>query len=77
VSSAEEVALVADKVRGALAVPIECDGQCLEVTVSIGVALAPTDGRSAGALLRVADDAMYVAKRTGRNRIAWSSDRPI
>jgi diguanylate cyclase (GGDEF)-like protein len=76
VSSAEEVALVADKVRGALAVPIECDGQCLEVTVSIGVALAPSDGRSADELLRVADAAMYIAKRAGRNRVAWG-DRPI
>jgi diguanylate cyclase (GGDEF)-like protein len=76
VSSAEEVALVADKVRGALAVPIECDGQCLEVTVSIGVALAPSDGRSADELLRVADAAMYIAKRAGRNRVAWG-DGPI
>ena len=74
VRAAEEVALVADKVRVALAEPIECEGRRLGLTVSVGVAVAPADGNSADELLRVADAAMYRAKRAGRNRVAWSGD---
>lgn len=38
------------------------------ITVSIGIALAPQDGRNAEALLRNADMAMYASKKKGKNR---------
>lgn len=38
-------------------------------TISIGLSCAPEDGTTAEELLRKADDAMYWAKRLGRNRI--------
>jgi diguanylate cyclase (GGDEF)-like protein len=41
-----------------------------EVTISIGVALYPDDGMSAEALLRTADQALYRAKRQGRNQVS-------
>jgi diguanylate cyclase (GGDEF)-like protein len=41
-----------------------------EVTISIGVALYPDDGVSAEALLRSADQALYRAKRQGRNQVS-------
>jgi diguanylate cyclase (GGDEF)-like protein len=40
-----------------------------KVTVSIGVATYPEDGKSAEQLIYAADQAMYVAKRQGRNRV--------
>jgi diguanylate cyclase (GGDEF)-like protein len=40
-----------------------------QVTVSIGVATFPADGDSPEALLRVADEALYRAKHSGRNRV--------
>lgn len=40
-----------------------------KVTVSIGVAAFPGDGTTPEELLRVADDALYRAKRSGRNRV--------
>jgi diguanylate cyclase (GGDEF)-like protein len=43
--------------------------QCgLEVTISIGVAVAP-EGRPAADMLRLADKRLYLAKRLGRNRV--------
>ena len=40
------------------------------VTISLGVAVAPHDGASAGAVVQAADDALYRAKRAGKNRVA-------
>ena len=41
----------------------------LKITISGGVATYPVDGDSTIDLLRKADDALYEAKKTGRNRI--------
>ncbi|MCL6558113.1 MAG: diguanylate cyclase [Firmicutes bacterium] len=40
-------------------------------TVSIGMALYPDDAFSTQDLLLIADNALYTAKRLGRNRIVW------
>jgi diguanylate cyclase (GGDEF)-like protein len=58
---ATEVA--ADIARG-LEAPILYEGQPLDVGASIGIALFPEHGTDAEALVRNADIAMYVAKRT-------------
>jgi diguanylate cyclase (GGDEF)-like protein len=47
----------------------EKSGVVLKPTLSIGVAAFPEDARSAEALLRKADEALYRAKRTGRDRV--------
>lgn len=44
-----------------------------QVTVSIGVAAFPADGDSPQALLHAADEALYRAKRAGRNRVESAS----
>ncbi len=52
------------------------DGQPLgPVNVSLGVAAFPDHAKESEELLRCADDALYLAKQTGRNRVvAFSSD---
>jgi diguanylate cyclase (GGDEF)-like protein/PAS domain S-box-containing protein len=40
----------------------------LQVTISIGVAVFPTVGQDAESLKKLADEALYHAKRSGRNR---------
>lgn len=39
-------------------------------TISIGVAIFPQHGQTADTLLKAADDALYIAKREGRNRVS-------
>lgn len=48
--------------------PIVLGGVKLEISVSIGVATFPQDGVDADQLIRIADQAMYVAKQEGKNR---------
>ncbi|MDD3169408.1 MAG: GGDEF domain-containing protein [Eubacteriales bacterium] len=58
--------------------PFEVDGKSLNQTVSIGVAVYPEVADSPDALLKRADDAMYQAKREGKNRISFfPSAKPI
>jgi hypothetical protein len=39
------------------------------VTISVGVAVFPQSGSTIEAVLKVADNALYVAKENGRNRL--------
>ncbi|MSP62180.1 MAG: GGDEF domain-containing protein [Myxococcales bacterium] len=48
----------------------ERDGVILKPTISIGVACYPDDGRTPELLLRRADDALYRAKKAGRDRVS-------
>ncbi|HSI02847.1 MAG TPA: diguanylate cyclase, partial [Myxococcota bacterium] len=45
------------------------DGRTFQVTFSGGVAAFPEDGETADALLRVADERLYAAKKAGRARV--------
>lgn len=75
---ADQAFALADRVRSAIeATPLT--GEQLEpvgpITISMGLASFPDDGREFGSLLEMADLAMYRAKAMGRNQIAtWSKD---
>ena len=58
-----------------IAQPFQISGSEVQVTASLGVALYPTHGREANALLELADAALYRSKSAGRNtyRIADSA----
>ena len=60
--------VIAERIRaGVEALPAPPDGGC--VTVSIGAAVFPNDGKNVDALFQVADERLYQAKREGRNRV--------
>ncbi len=64
------------RVRSALNQSVELeDGQRLTVTASIGVAVMGIHGFTPTTTLRNADAAMYMAKRQGRNRMAWFEEK--
>jgi len=63
---------VAQKVLRALAAPFEVEGASYRLGASIGIALFPSAGADAEALLRAADAAMYRAKECGGNTFEFS-----
>lgn len=65
IRSAADALEFAERVNGALALPIDIDGQSLETTASIGITLHPPDGIDVDALIKNADAAMYQAKSEG------------
>jgi diguanylate cyclase (GGDEF)-like protein len=67
----EEARATAERLRQAVAGrPLAGDGERISVTVSIGVAFADSKAGDVTELMKRADEALYVAKRTGRNRVA-------
>ena len=56
------------KILEALAEPFYIGGNALRVTASIGIATYPVDGDDVDSLVNRADQALYDAKRAGRNR---------
>ena len=69
-TTAHEAFLVAEKIRLAvLATDVRLPGaKTVRLSVSIGVAAYPEHTKSAAELFSLADDALYLAKRTGRQR---------
>jgi diguanylate cyclase (GGDEF)-like protein/PAS domain S-box-containing protein len=64
---------IAERVREAIQRPVEIDGKQVLVGASIGIArLRPFE--TPDDLLRNADVAMYTAKRSGKNRVAFFED---
>lgn len=62
--------LIAEKIRQALEQPfIRADGVVFNISSSIGVAMYPKQADNAADLLRLGDEAMYMAKRSGRNAV--------
>jgi len=60
---------LAERLRAAIE---GCDFQGVKVTISIGVALWRASGGKIESALQKADDALYAAKRAGRNRVVES-----
>lgn len=68
--------VAAERIRKAVAdKTIKIYDEELKVTISIGVATYPVDGKDTNTILDNADQALYKAKITGRNRICiWGTN---
>jgi len=76
-----EAVLAAERIRNHVQgapFPGAANGEQAAVTVSAGVAVAPGDADDAEGLMQRADEALYAAKRAGRNRVVtWAQpERP-
>jgi diguanylate cyclase (GGDEF)-like protein/PAS domain S-box-containing protein len=66
-TSPKKSGALAERLLNLLNEPIQLDDVLVEVRASVGVALAPRDGRDPQSLLQCADLALYAAKAAGRN----------
>jgi diguanylate cyclase (GGDEF)-like protein len=75
--SFEGAMVVAERIRmAAEAHVMKLNGDKAVVTLSVGVATYPEDASSKDALIESADKALYLAKRTGRNRVCAFREKP-
>jgi diguanylate cyclase (GGDEF)-like protein len=75
VTGAPEAIDTARRIRKRLESPISVNGQPLDVGGAIGIVMYPTHGDDAHTLLRRADVAMYLAKRSGNPVAVYSPDQ--
>ncbi len=71
VDSAEQARQAVERIIEAVTVPIRLGDIEVRISVSIGVALFPSDGDSAETLINIADRAMYRSKLAGKNQICF------
>ena len=77
-TESSQAMVVAERLRAAVQQRLlALDNEMLEITLSIGLAQATLSQPSITALMRAADEALYDAKRRGRNRIALAPERPF
>lgn len=76
VGAVEHAALVANNIIATLSDPFDLQGEVCHIGGSIGIAVYPDDSHDFGALLRQADEAMYLAKQSGKNTCRLYRDLP-
>ena len=69
----QDVKKLAEKINKIGCQPINLEGHNVQGSISIGIAIYPDDGETAKELLSNADDALYFAKREGKNRYHFAS----
>ncbi|MDB5597817.1 MAG: diguanylate cyclase [Hyphomicrobiales bacterium] len=67
VASMRDLEIVAERILSALRAPFYLAGQRLQISTSIGIACAPSNGETADVLSKHADLALYDAKGSGRS----------
>ena len=73
-TSKEDAIMVAERIRQKVAdfvFPFEEKQPNGDLTISVGVAFSPSDAIEKQSLLQIADERLYKAKSSGRNRVVW------
>jgi len=61
-------------VSGMASTPFDFEGESITTTLSAGLSAYPNDGSNVRTIMANADEAMYVSKRTGKNRLTVFSE---
>lgn len=73
INSAEDAMAIAEKIRSALVQVMELNGHSISIMPSIGAAHYPEHGEVEEALLKHADNEMYIEKATAQSRLPGGS----
>lgn len=65
---------IANKIVSAIALPVSYRGNIISVSASIGITVFPDHANHADELLKKADQAMYVVKKSGKNNYCIHSE---
>ena len=74
IGSEENAALTANKAIGSLSKPFDLKGQQCKIGGSIGISIYPDTSEDSVMLVKQADDAMYLAKQSGKNMFKFYRD---
>ncbi len=74
IDSRENAAFVANKIIQALSMPFELNGHHCQIGASVGISIYPDDSVDSEALLSQSDEAMYLAKKQGKNMCKFYTD---
>jgi diguanylate cyclase (GGDEF)-like protein len=73
VKSLDQVEAVADKILQEIAKPCLLGEHTIKTSCSLGISIYPHDATDTGTLMRLSDQAMAYAKKSGRNRYVFAS----
>lgn len=69
----DQIISVAEYLAKELSKPLQIGDHLLQITISMGISIFPTDGSDIQTLLKLADTALYQAKERGRNQFHFYS----
>lgn len=73
-SDKADIIKTAERILKDINLPIYFNDQLCAISASIGISVSPTDDKDAEALVKKADEAMYRAKRSGKNAFVFFND---
>ena len=69
IASISNAVTIAEKIRNSIKEPYKIEGNTIDISCSIGIAVYPDHGENELTLMRHADEAMYSAKNNGRDKV--------
>ena len=75
--STDEAVAIAHRILDTCRTPLVVLGEQMPLSVSIGISFFPQDGQDAATLIRNADNAMYLSKKMGRDRISFANNKDL
>lgn len=73
IARSEDAAIVAEKIINSIVQEYNLEGNKIKNSCSLGIAVFPNDGSNVDLLIHAADQAMYNAKKEGRNQYKFYS----